>query len=489
MSRTVPLPWPFFKEVRALTPVWLGCIVAMVVPTLTPMPQLTLVAYFLGAALLGSLSIGHEYVYRTLSLQLALPIRRERLLLVKLVVLGLMLATLALVAYASVFRGSRLSATPGLAASVLPMLIGLFVAPWLTMAFRSPVAGAVLSIGIPTVLVIVGVEIESRLAVGISPWRLAGAVRMGLGLASLLTLCLVGAVAGWRTFMRLEDREALEDVRLTPWPHARSTATSAAGSPTRRHPFRLLVAKELHLHQLAVTMAGLYLIAWLAGSALPAVYGDLRWVLPAVYGPLLGMLIGTVASAEERQLGTVEWQVLQPVAMWKQWAIKAGVALGLAAVLGKGLPAALGFVAPTAAAISFPGQQLSLSVVLLLTAGSLYVSTLCTSAALAFLAAGPAMLVALWFRYVALGSIARAIVPTWWFNAMLPARPSATLPAVDVLDVVFAAGPVALLLWFAMENHRSADRSPWRAARQIAVVAAFEVVRVVVLGGVATWLS
>ena len=53
------------------------------------------------------------------------------------------------------------------------------------------------------------------------------------------------------------------------------------------------------------------------------------------------ILIGSLASAEERQLGTLEWQTLLPSPAWQQWAVKVGVTFGLALLLGVGLPALL----------------------------------------------------------------------------------------------------------------------------------------------------
>ena len=43
---------------------------------------------------------------------------------------------------------------------------------------------------------------------------------------------------------------------------------------------------------------------------------------------MLALLIGSLASAEERQLGTLEWQGLLPMASWKQWAAKVGDGAG-----------------------------------------------------------------------------------------------------------------------------------------------------------------
>ena len=52
-----------------------------------------------------------------------------------------------------------------------------------------------------------------------------------------------------------------------------------------------------------------------------------------LYGALLAVLIGSLASAEERQNGTLEWQLLLPMAAWKQWAVKVGTVLVLTALL------------------------------------------------------------------------------------------------------------------------------------------------------------
>ena len=65
MTRTAFLPWPVFKEVRALLFPWLACVLVMIVPTAAHAPRyvegIQVIAYFLGAAVLGALSIGREY--------------------------------------------------------------------------------------------------------------------------------------------------------------------------------------------------------------------------------------------------------------------------------------------------------------------------------------------------------------------------------------------------------------------------------------------
>jgi hypothetical protein len=45
------------------------------------------------------------------------------------------------------------------------------------------------------------------------------------------------------------------------------------------------------------------------------------------------IVIGSMASAEERQLGVSEWQLLLPMPARLQWIVKAAVTLGLTGVL------------------------------------------------------------------------------------------------------------------------------------------------------------
>ena len=97
MSLAGVLPSPIYKEVRALALPWLAILACMVAPRVVDAPRLgpiAVIAYVLGTAALGALSIGHEYTGRTLSLLLSLPARRERLLAVKLGVLAALLLPL-----------------------------------------------------------------------------------------------------------------------------------------------------------------------------------------------------------------------------------------------------------------------------------------------------------------------------------------------------------------------------------------------------------
>jgi hypothetical protein len=159
----------------------------------------------------------------------------------------------------------------------------------------------------------------------------------------------------------------------------------------RRHPIWLLVKKELGLQQLTFAVTSVYFFAWAIMA--PLGRGDLRYEdvfvgLTFVFSGLLALLIGSLASAEERHLSTAQWQLLLPMASWKQWIVKAGMGLGLAMLLAVALPALLSFA--FGGPIRINGWYAC--AILLLTAVSLYVSSLSTSGVTALFLSVPVSL-------------------------------------------------------------------------------------------------
>ena len=137
------------KEIRALLPAWLAAAAVLWVASLNvePLRFFGVPLYFIGVAALGALSVGHEYAYGTLGLALTLPVPRRRIWAAKLAVLLPILAALALLAAwrVNVDRGDR---TYGAALFWMPALAALSIPSWITMLTRSPLAGAVLTIGL-----------------------------------------------------------------------------------------------------------------------------------------------------------------------------------------------------------------------------------------------------------------------------------------------------------------------------------------------------
>ena len=503
MTRIGLLPWPVAKEVRALGVPWLACAVAVIVPTLVGAPRylipMQVTAYYLGLPLLGALSIGREYTDHTLSLLLSMPVSRRRLLLIKWSVLAVMMLVLGAAGYASVFR-DVFQSTPAerLAFALLPLLYGLFVTPALTMASRSPAAGVLFTMTIPCVLEVLGAGIGT----------VAGPNAVMFSRLSLWTatvgVFVIGAVATWLMFMRLEAIEGRgEELHLPQWLRPRRTALrSGSGrrerslydarasttSRTTRRPIWLLIAKELRIQHLTLELAGLYLLGWLGAILLRSLGGGAEYLfsgLSAFYTLLLGLLIGSIASAEERQCGTLEWQLLLPVATSKQWVVKTAVALGLVMLLGIGLPMALASVSATAGAS--PSLWRQASGFLLLTVGSLYVSSFCASSAVALVMSVSATVGAMLFHFGALLPLGHAIHTTWWrvLHMSVPSRVSSNAlhswPAVEMLDWLLIAVLCAVVLRFGLTNHRYTDRSPWRVGTQILLIAAAATIRVAIV--------
>jgi hypothetical protein len=449
------------KEARALLPMWAASMGMLIVVTVFGnhrAAEAGQILYVLGSLSLASWSIGHEYSYGTLPLLLALPSARPRLLLVKLGVLLPMLAMLAVMAarILPAFRGRDLEEFRALIPA-LSLVCALTLAPLLTMVCRSPLAGVVFAAGI-TSWVHMFAQLGGLILHGSTPAVVPDRdqLTMALRLWGLVSVTALGAMAGWVAFMQLEAIDGLPDVH---WPHAwRRTATSTPAA-RRRNPFWLLALKELRLQQMTFILAGLFIVSGAVFSMLRAVVPELNGplepleALAVLDGLLLAWLIGSLASAEERHLGTLASQTLLPVAAWQQWLVKAGVAIGLATLLGSGLPIVLGFDGN-------PFDPSYLGAIVTVVIASLYVSTLCSSGLRTLTVSGPAILVV----FLPLGRLIGSI------DADLRSP----------YGVLVLAGLLLLALRFAFENHRSAERDLKRVGRQLLVMAAVPLLALIV---------
>ena len=485
MSLAAVLPPSLSKELRALALPWLGCLACLVVPVIANAPMwlggLSVPAYFLGTAAIGGMSIGHEYNDRTLSMLLTLPVRRERLFAIKLGVLAVMLLTLWAAASALVFSDPRLADESSDMAALIPMLYGLFLAPWLTMACRNPIGGAVFALAVPGVLLVAG-EL-----VGISLYGYGFNTqdfRATFASFGTIGLCAVGAVMGWWTFIRLEAIEGPgQDVRLPRWLRA-FKGTTAVGRVTRHHPLWLLVKKEISLQQLPLVLAGFYILAWLVAEALMSIVPDVEYrhafgALTLPYGLLLALLIGSSASAAERQIGTLAWQTLLPIAAWKQWAVKVGVVFGLAVALAFGLPILLfyfgGLVRPSST-MSLMAARSAITIVIVSTTVSVYVSSLCRSGLRALVLSIPVMFAVMLFLQVVafrIGGSAYTAARRFFTGMIRTFGGPAYLAPQGAAMLMLLAGFLIMALRFAYVNHRSAERAGRNVAVQVSLMAAF----------------
>ena len=234
-----------------------------------------------------------------------------------------------------------------------------------------------------------------------------------------------------------------------------------------------MVRKELHLQQLSFVVAAFHLVTtggvllWLRVN--PTVSTDVFFALTGMYAAGLAMLIGSLASAEERHLGTIEWQLLLPISSRRQWAVKTAVVMALTLMLAVAVPAAYLHAMEGIAVRS--EQLLPLLMVLMLAVTSLYASSLSTSGVRALILSVPLVLAGGLFFSMGgrLGVLAVSAITD--HRANLDVGRFGSEPGIATLWVG-ASVLSAFLLRFAYLNHRSVDTAIPRVVRQVPWLAA-----------------
>jgi hypothetical protein len=516
------------KEGRALAPIWLGAVVTIVAAAQAGLLAGSMLAFILGAAALGVFSIGHEYSHRTLTSLLAQPLSRSRLLLSKIAVLAPLLALLSLVAALVLLRadgiervlgGGTLGARWRLAIVLLTPLLGLSVAPWLTMVFRSPMAGLVFTPAVPAALWIAGqiaraasVDFDFvELEVG-SPFAYEPA--LVLITVGVLALSIVAIVHGRSLFVGLEALDTPRDLvpfRVERLPLARTEAVTTHRRGAGRSLF-LFVQKEVRLYGLAFALAALYAAGWsamwLAGTG-AYVAGDSFDVLGGMYGLFVAVVVGAISIAEERALGTADMQILQPWPFWKLSLVKLATVGVIALVLGLALPTGLEAALPLIGDPGAVGPSLGLfrfylpaplsggtATILLTTLFSCYASTLCVGGLRALLVALPLSfgLASLFPNlFFTIDRFHRAVLAhlygpsdrPWWDG--LPTATNADF-RTSFLYSRYAAtaaliGFTALILLLCLRNFRSGERGTNVARTQLPWVVLYVALAVVLIRG------
>jgi hypothetical protein len=337
-----------------------------------------------------------------------------------------------------------------------------------------------------------GSELAAAVHFGADQTLGAGAVAFKAAVLwwGMLAVSAVAAVSGWRLFMRLEAIDGGGRAFRLPWPRAGTTPTTTMPVFAHRHPLWRLMKKELYLQQLSWVVGGLYAFGWLAlwfaKNAIPDLHMPLLFALTALNGFAVSVVAGSLGSAEERQLGTLEWHALLPMSARAQWGMKVGVTVGVACVLGLALPVALASM--TGSREIRDGLQPFLSAgagfaVIVLSVMSLYISSLCASSLQALLwsvAAGSGLMTfaSSWFLMLRFGAdpgfnpfLPLMLLTSWGQNT--DGRLFMLLTAMSALAVSMYVGGLGLLLRFAHANHRSAERSSWRVLRQLLSLGSF----------------
>jgi ABC-type transport system involved in multi-copper enzyme maturation permease subunit len=357
------------KEFRLQLP---GAVLAIFIPAfLASIPSgqfssLAMFVYVVGCAALGTMAFSAEFEHRTMGVLLAQPLPRSILLTEKLAVMAALLA-LALAQLSLAYlvprilvplfyehgfmTGMSLSLQENLGLYLIPPLFAFCTGSCIALLTRRTLAAGVFTVAVPPALGFLG-----AIACGaMLKWRHPD-------------LPVPDPLPGWKLFLIISTPAyLLAGLAGCWWQFHRLQWRENAGAPTKTvgHPFagpmdrlfRLvlgggstaaLVRKEMRLHVapwltalLSVALWGL----WMGAKRFsPETFtGDPDSIvgMAILLGVLTIMVTGAAIIAEERELGTLDWQLTQPISLRRQWWIKVGVAFVIAAALGVVLPAGL----------------------------------------------------------------------------------------------------------------------------------------------------
>jgi len=373
------------KEIRLVLPAWGLAMVLAAVPAwlfwpapyglMAPAPGLLVfVSFAIGALLLGIAPFGQELSSGMFSIFLAQPMPRNRVWLLKTAVLtmalGIALVTFCLsihfrmeslletmksTAWRNAFSRQEtpeqilnLISEARRTAWIQSALIGgLAVAAaiggglWTTLFFRQISAALWFALLVPTGLTLLTLKIFGN------------ASNPVLALGMILVLGGYSIVGyGWarKLYLRAQDTQWTGGVIALPDWLSRSNSATAAQPSGRRRPIRTLIRNELQANHINFLLAAGLLVLHLSVLVLRRLSGDylaehrnLAMALESV--PILWLamplMIGSIAVAEERKLGTMEALLCLPTARRTQFAIKLIITLFLGVFLGGIVPITL----------------------------------------------------------------------------------------------------------------------------------------------------
>ncbi len=311
-------------------------------------------AFLFGLLILGAGAFGAEFDQKTMGLLLSAPGSRARIYFGKLIVLSILtgLATINFLFCIASFSPHFPSIDEVVFLFVLPV-VAVCTGPYLSLKTRSTLAGSVFMVAVPVALVLVG-QLGISLAARMQHPEAEFSELFGRQFTKYCWIALplyfgISAVLGWLTFRRLELREGGGPEASGTHPLAKPLDRALKLFPPQgKGRWSALIGKELRLQVvpwlLAFVYLGLSLLTLLAerlnGASNPWPIGflEIKQSLAAVFGFLTLLFCGAACVAEERQLGTMEWQLTLPMAMSKQWRLKVGTTLVLGLVLGVAWP-------------------------------------------------------------------------------------------------------------------------------------------------------
>lgn len=350
------------KELRLL---WPGALLAMggpgVLALLSPfqeLAELIPIVFSFGCLYLGVAGFGAEFDHGTLAGYLALPRTRWQLYRAKMLALGALL--LMATAWLGFLRGG-FQLDPWL---VWVPPLAFCTGPLLAMLARGTFAGLAFCAGLPMALVLAcwtAWQAALRLSgAGSETPEWSASLDAGFRAATPFYL-LIGLLAGWGRFRTLDaaDSPGVGSGRAGEtigYPGAAQLdALLRRWLPDSAWSF--LLRKELRLQSVPWLLAGMTTGIWVLWAMVRSFSVDPTASAPTTYskeivvaclplGFLTVLMAGASVVSEERQCGTLSWQLTQPCNVRQQWGIKLGVAVILALLLGVALPIALLILAP-----------------------------------------------------------------------------------------------------------------------------------------------
>ncbi len=374
------------KEVRALLPPWLLALSLAILPIWLVWPSgygipasnavlsarlgyWVYAPFALGILLLSLTPFGQELNWGTFSVLLAQPVSRARIWRVKTLLLAM--ALLLVFAVFLISNQARFNSAVAIAR----------VTDWLQLLNR-PGGDRQLELDILEVrhdilfgsLMIGGLVTAAGFAGGLwaplifrqftAAFWFTLLVPLGLGLFSgffgEMAACLMvglysvaGFVCAHKQFQSVEDTQWTGGVVAMPdWTRAAAGARTDIGRRKKRR-FAAVLGKELQTQYINLLLVGALVLLHLILVAVRRLNADylaahrsVAMILEAfpVLWLALPLLIGSVAIAEERKLGTFESLCCLPLARWAQFSLKLCLALALGVTFGALVPAGIEYL-------------------------------------------------------------------------------------------------------------------------------------------------
>jgi ABC-type transport system involved in multi-copper enzyme maturation permease subunit len=332
------------KEIRSLLPVWIAALLVSTLPALVwtgfrhemgmSVEAVLFAPFGLGILMLALSSFGQEFGSGTFSILLAQPVPRIRIWRTKVVLLAISLIAVAAVFLLGVWLVSGSYDTGFVPYSGLVCLLMVAAAftggLWTTLLLRQVAAAFWFALLAPAFIsVLTGAFLPEQFQF------------LGMSIALALYSVLGFVWARWM-FMRAQDVQWTGGtIPLPAWRGAKSVLQSTARSPGRT-PLRALAWKEIQFNHVSLLIAGVVFVLHLMMVALRKLNPDLlnpQRALSVVLGFwfllwfTLPFLLGSLAVAEERKLGTLESHLCLPVNRRTQFAVKFAVAVILSVLL------------------------------------------------------------------------------------------------------------------------------------------------------------